>query len=106
VSYLREAWESVYGDGGRLTFDWGLQVQVPTVERPYVPDPDGWDPVPLDSPCVLELKFNGAFPGWMLRLVRAMDLRRDNCSKYLQGAMRSGHLPWASLERGLRWTAF
>ena len=106
VAYLREAWGSAFGDGARLTFDWGLRVQPPSIDRPFVPEPDEWVGVPLDQPCVLELKFNGAFPNWMLRMVRSVGLERNNCSKYLQGALRTGHLPWAALERGRRWTAF
>jgi hypothetical protein len=108
VRYDREAYGSAYGDGARLTFDLALEVQVPTLETPFDPDPDSWQRVPLEVPGyeILEMKFNGAFPNWMLRLVHKFGLYRVSCSKYVQGAVLSGHLPWASLERGERWTAF
>lgn len=107
VRYMREAYGSTFGDGARLTFDTALEVQVPREDDPYVPDPEDWITVPLDGPqIILEMKFNGAFPMWMLRLTKAFQLFRVSCSKYCQGAMLTGHLPYASLERGLRWTAF
>ncbi|MEQ1504027.1 MAG: polyphosphate polymerase domain-containing protein [Myxococcota bacterium] len=107
VGYEREAYQSTYGDGARLTFDTGLQVQPPDDTVPYVPDPTAWMPVTLDGPqIILEMKFNGAHPMWMLQLVHEFELYRISCSKYAQGAMIAGHLPWASLERGFRWTAF
>lgn len=107
VRYIREAYGSSYGDGARLTFDSALEVQLPSEDEPYVPDPDDWLSVPLlGPPIILEMKFNGAFPMWMLRLTRTLELYRVSCSKYVQGAELTGHLPFASLERGLRWTAF
>lgn len=107
VRYEREAYGSPYGDGGRLTFDTSLEVQVPPEDRPYHPDPDQWQSVPWDGPPVMvEMKFNGAFPRWMLQLVQGFGLLRISGSKYVTGAVRSGHLPWAALERSERWTAF
>lgn len=107
VRYHREAYGSPYGDGGRLTFDSALEVQVPDPADPYVPDPEQWQTVPWDGPPVMiELKFNGAFPAWMLHLVRGFQLLRISGSKYVSGAVRSGHLPWNTVERSERWTAF
>lgn len=103
VSYVREAYQSRFGDGGRITFDVGLRVQPPDPERLFHPDEDRWVPVALPAPIVVELKFNGAFPRWMLHLVRALELRRESCSKYLHGAQRAGATPWSSLG-GQRWT--
>jgi hypothetical protein len=107
VRYQREAYGSPYGDGGRLTFDSSLEVQAPEHERPYEPDHDQWQSVPWDGPPVMvEMKFNGAFPRWMLQLVQGFELTRISGSKYVSGAVRSGHLPWAAMERSERWTAF
>jgi SPX domain protein involved in polyphosphate accumulation len=107
VRYVREAYQSAFGDGARLTFDTALEVQVPDEERPFVPTPEDWCRVPLDGhQNILEMKYNGAFPVWMLRIARSLQLHRLSCSKYVQGAMLTGHLPFATLERGLRWTAF
>lgn len=107
VRYVREAYGSTYGDGARLTFDSALEVQIPSEDQPYVPTAEEWITVPLDGPqIILEMKFNGAFPMWMLRLTQALQLYRVSCSKYVQGALLTGHVPFGSLERGLRWTAF
>lgn len=107
VRYQREAYGSTYGDNARLTFDTSLEVQIPPMDTPFVPDPEQWQSVPLEGGHqILEMKFNGAFPMWMLRLVHSLGLERVSSSKYVQGAVLSGHLPWAALERGERWTAF
>lgn len=107
VRYQREAYGSTYGDNARLTFDTGLEVQIPPMDAPFHPEPESWQSVPLEQgKQILELKFNGAFPMWMLRMVHSLGLVRESCSKYVQGAVLTGHLPWASLERGERWTAF
>lgn len=106
VRYDREAYGSLYGDGGRLTFDSALEVQVPDQDDPYRPDPTQWQAVPWDGPPVMvEMKFNGAFPRWMLQLVQGFGLQRISGSKYVTGALRSGEFPWAALERSERWTA-
>ncbi len=107
VRYVREAYGSVFGDGARLTFDSFLQVQLPDPEAPYVPDHTQWQDAPWDGdPVMVEMKFNGAFPDWMRWIVHHMQLFRISGSKYVNGALRSGHLPWGSLERSERWTAF
>jgi hypothetical protein len=107
VRYLREAYGSTYGDGARLTFDTELEVQPPDPEHPYVPDPTQWTPVTLEGPpTIVEMKFNGAFPSWMQRVVHNLELRRVSCSKYVQGAVQLGEVPWNHLERGLGWMAF
>lgn len=107
VRYIREAYGSTFGDGARLTFDYALDVQQPQEDEPFVPVDEEWITVPLDGPqIILEMKFNGAFPMWMLRMTQALQLQRVSCSKYVQGALMTGHLPFGSLERGLRWTAF
>lgn len=107
IRYRREAYGSAFGDGSRLTFDTELQAQMANDRHPYVPEPDAWRNLPLDGPpTILEMKFNGAFPQWMVRLTHAYDLTRLSVSKYVTGAVTCGSVPWASLERGMRWTAF
>lgn len=108
VRYVREAYGSAFGDGSRLTFDTCLESLVPDEERPYVPDHAQWQATPWDTgaPVMVEMKFNGAFPMWMLRIVRSFRLQRISGSKYVVSAVRHGFLPWAGQERGERWTAF
>lgn len=107
IGYRREAYGSAFGDGARLTFDFDLRAQMANDRHPYVPEPESWLRVPLDGPqTILEMKFNGAHPQWMLHLARKYNLARISVSKYVSGAQLCGHMPWSSLERGMRWTAF
>ncbi len=94
VRYRRRAFVSPWGDGARLTFDAGLEVQEPTHHR-FLPDERTWRSVPLERPIILELKFNGAYPGWMRRLVEGLRLERTSCSKYAQGVDLVKDEPWA-----------
>ena len=106
VRYQREAYGSAYGDNARLTFDTSLQTQLPAEDRAYTADPDRWRPVPLEGPQdILEMKFNGAFPAWMLRLVHELQLHRQSVSKYVSSVLTAGMLPWATPERGDQWIA-
>jgi hypothetical protein len=88
VRYTREAYESVFGEYARLTFDramcwqrargWNLKA-----------DPRSWSWV--DGPentrgircaALIELKFTRDFPRWMSDLVAEFDLERVGYSKY------------------------
>lgn len=105
VGYERQAWLSKFGDGARVTFDSQVICQVPDPDRPFETSDGAWQPVILDGEQqILELKFNGAFPSWMQRIVRSMGLRRVSCSKYLQSAQQAGDVPWAQMEWRERWT--
>lgn len=107
VRYIREAYGSPWGDNARLTFDSCLEGSVPDPEDPYVPDHTQWRPVRWEQgPVMIEMKFNGAHPNWMLHLVRKFGLNRMSSSKYVLCALRLGHLPWSGTERGLQWTAW
>ncbi len=107
VRYKREAWGSAFGDGARLTFDSELQVQAPDVEHPFTPYGDDWLNVQLEGPpIIIEMKFNGAYPFWMQRIVHGLHLRRVSCSKYVQGAEQLGLVPWNLHEREAPWTVF
>lgn len=116
VQYYREAYQSVFGDGARLTFDTRLQVQIPSTSRPFEPDAERWARVPLRrahggvpagqaEPVILELKFNNAFPAWMDRMARTLRLQRVSCSKYLLGAQLLGEQPFANAGRSFSWMA-
>lgn len=106
VRYFREAYGSRYGDNARLTFDRSLVVQTPDPELPYVPDHDQWTAVPLEGPpTILEMKFDGAHPGWMRDLALGLQLKRVSCSKYMQGVSEAGDVPFSATERGWSWMA-
>lgn len=106
VRYFREAYASRFGDNARLTFDRQLVVQTPAPELPYVPDHDQWVTVPLEGPpTILEMKFDGAHPRWMLNLAHGLGLKRVSCSKYMQGVVEAGDVPFSATERGWAWMA-
>jgi len=88
VEYDREAYESTINKYARLTFDRAVRCQ-PKEALDLEADPKRWRPV--DNPfrtktteptCVLELKFEDTPPGWMLNLVKRLDLMRFSFSKY------------------------
>ncbi|MEZ4598143.1 MAG: polyphosphate polymerase domain-containing protein, partial [Chloroflexota bacterium] len=108
VRYRREAWQSAYGDGARLTFDFDLQGQAADPLHPFEPDPGHWRDIWLGAPgaIILELKFNGAFPHWMLQLVHEQELHRESVSKYVNCVVACGQTPWATSERGDQWITF
>ena len=108
VGYVREAYGSSYGDGARLTFDFQLRAQAPTLETCSEPDHDAWQWVRLEGglPIILELKFNNAFPAWMQYLVHTLGLRRVSCSKYVQSCEQVGDVPWNRVEPEAAWTVF
>ncbi len=103
VQYTREAYESVFGEYARITFDRAIRFQE-VLGDPLAEAPHAWgfaDSAPsmkgIGRATVLELKVNvGAIPRWMSDLVRFFDLRRTGFSKYatsvgLATAAERGH---------------
>lgn len=84
VTYVRETW--VQGTS-RLTIDHDLRAHAwpdprqlqAHAETPLLPP--GW--------IVLELKFNGAEPAWMRRLVQRLQLMSEPVSKFALGVVRT-----------------
>ena len=89
VDYNRQAYVGAFGDGARLTLDRALRGSLPS--DLWVRG-GGW--LVEDRSVILELKFNGALPGWMQQLVRRFDLDRRSYSKYAttlaKGQVRAG----------------
>jgi hypothetical protein len=88
VRYTREAYESVFGEYARLTFDRAMCWQRATGWSRKA-DPRAWSWV--DGPentrgircaALIELKFTRDFPRWMSDLVAEFDLERVGYSKY------------------------
>lgn len=100
VRYKREAFVSPWGDGARLTLDRSLEVQEP-VDHVFFPG-SSWRTVHLKHPVILEMKFNGAYPLWMMRIAEGLELRRMSCSKYAQGVETVMDEPWSAI-RGDLW---
>ena len=89
LRYEREAYESVFGEYARLTFDRGIRYQ-PAQGMDLRGEEENW--IYLDHPTntwgvekgvLVELKFTRFLPAWMVDLVRTFDLERHEFSKYL-----------------------
>jgi SPX domain protein involved in polyphosphate accumulation len=99
VEYEREAYVSLVDSYARLTFDRKIVIQQKETLDLEV-SPVRWRPV--DHPartlvdgaaCVLELKFERRPPGWMVALVKRLDLIRYSFSKYCYGVSAQLTLP-------------
>ena len=97
TSCFREAFESrIPGEDVRLTIDRELVYQEATGhcfeprEHRWVPLNEGDDTRPSlgHRRAMLELKFNGAPPAWMVELVRHFNLQREAYSKYTTAALQ------------------
>jgi hypothetical protein len=101
LRYDREAYESVFGDDARATFDRGLCYQAASGPDPrgqargwsYIDSPELMGSVP--DPVLLELKFGPFVPAWMGEFVRHFELRRTQFSKYLSVATHHREHPLA-----------
>jgi len=87
--YTREAYESVFADYARLTFDRSMAFQ-PARGWRLPGDPRGWmytdaarDTEAVRGATMIELKFTRAFPRWMSDLVAEFGLERVGYSKYI-----------------------
>jgi hypothetical protein len=80
VRYLREAYEARGPEPVRLTLDTDLRHAV-TGAHDLSHNGPGWVPTPVDG-VVLEIKFTGRFPSWVIALVRAFGLEKLSLAKY------------------------
>lgn len=88
VEYDREAYFSEVDEYARLTFDLAVRCQ-PTDQLSMDVDPRNWRYVDhpvrtrtLEPMTLLELKFAGAPPRWMVQMVQKLELERATFSKY------------------------
>jgi len=79
VRYRREAYESLFQSGVRVTFD--RQLGSAPAGRGLTPDGAG-ERVLEPRDVILELKFDTTFPDWMRRLAQSLQLRQTSYSKY------------------------
>ena len=83
VTYVREAFVGQDDARQRVTFDGNIRsLLAPQLEQ--IGEEVGMREF-AGTHFVLELKFDGPLPGWMLRLIRDFDLARGPYSKYCQG---------------------
>jgi hypothetical protein len=83
VTYEREAYVGSDDARQRVTFDSNIRSLVnPTLEQ--IGEECGLKQFE-DTHFVLELKYDGSMPGWMVRLIRDFDLERGPYSKYCNG---------------------
>lgn len=94
MRYTREAYESVFGEYARITFDRAMCYQA-IGDDPFGATPNGW--IYVDAPfatdavrcaMLIELKFTSRFPRWMSDLVAEFGLERCGFSKYVQAIGR------------------
>jgi hypothetical protein len=79
VVYDREAYESVFDNSVRITFDKRLRsTLVSDVEEIYAEDLISV----MDGFFILEVKYNKEYPEWMRLIVNSLDLRQQAASKY------------------------
>ena len=88
IRYEREPYSSVIDNYARLTFDRAIRYQ-PASDLTLSGDENAWvaidDPIAMRGPesfAILELKFEERAPGWMARMVKALELPRLAFSKY------------------------
>jgi hypothetical protein len=122
IRYEREAFENVFDEDARLTFDRAISYQPVDEGRPWG-DPRAWRFVDdAETLCevrgamLMELKFSRFYPPWMTEVLRKFDVVRTSFSKYLttiqhevergtrdydrlpRSVVRAGHCPAPALE--------
>jgi hypothetical protein len=75
VMYNREAYESLYNDYVRITFDYDLKCEVDNTDKNFFLNNDM---------CIMELKFNHSIPLWLLEIIHNNGLKLNKISKYCE----------------------
>jgi len=85
VRYQRQACESRFQDSVRITFDRKIGFKV--CSQPEVSlNGTGWRPWPTEG-VVLEIKFTGRCPAWVVRMIQDLDLPAQSVSKYVRSVL-------------------
>jgi len=80
IRYKREAYEGGTGTQVRITFD--RQISYLSTDKPsFRINGEGWKQIPIDF-VVLEIKFTGHFPTWLVDMTKMYNLNRQSMSKY------------------------
>jgi len=92
IRYLRQAYEGIWDDRIRITFDRELSFNVtnkPEVELGGA----GWERVPMKD-VILEIKFTGLFPAWIPRMTKCLGIRSRSVSKYTTSVKQAAVLKY------------
>lgn len=102
IRYMRKAYEDGSHNRVRITFD--RQLAFKTTNQPDISlNGGGWQRH-CTTGVVLEIKFTGKYPAWIVQLIRIFTLQRQSFSKYARSVERSSLLrfcaPRVPVERG------
>ena len=83
ISYQREAFQGIYNDRLRITFDTNLRYRMHFDLDPTIP-PDHDLYLIHPELVVLEIKFNEKIPIWLTRMIQCCDFQINRISKYCE----------------------
>ena len=101
VKYVREAYESVWGDPVRATFDTELMHTV-TLDDNLSHAEGRWVSTPVEG-VIFEVKFTERYPAWIRDLVHTFGLKQQPVPKYI---MSIDHLLMGGREAALSLAGF
>ncbi len=87
IRYRREAYECRDGSKVRLTFDRDLAYKFVNNYN-FKVNGKGWRKCPMEN-VILEIKYTDYFPGWMTRLVSALNIQPESIPKYVQSVQHA-----------------
>ena len=87
IGYDREAFSGIEDPELRITFDTNIRWRTEDLDLSCS---DGGEPLDLGGKILLEVKFPGAAPFWLARLLNELGIRRTSFSKY--GEVYKRHL--------------
>ena len=104
LRYQREAYENIFDEDARVTFDRaicyqaarGIDLRGDDRGWTYVDGAESMRGVP--QPTLVELKFGSFVPAWMMDLIRTFDLERSRFSKYMTVATHQLEHPGGGLD--------
>lgn len=102
VRYMRKAYEAKSENRLRITLDRQLCFKVTSEPRVYLSGTGWHDSYLTLNAYILEIKFTGLFPNWLIEMVKALDLQSQGISKYASCILQAGQMGYAGLVvRGL-----
>lgn len=90
IRYKRQAFEGLYDNRIRITFDRELCCNV-SHAKDVLLNGSGWQRFPIND-VVLEIKFTGPYPAWLSRMTQHFGLRSQSVSKYTSSVKQASLL--------------